>query len=164
MKKKVKILLIVILLIAIAMLILYLIGGKSMTGKVTSMFYSKSSGLDSVYVDNFINTIIEKANSEEKYMAFISESKYNSVNAIIGEKAYYFVYDNEFNIVKQSGEVETDFTMNIRAKKFAKAVALYEAGEYSSAALKISSEVPRKVKINLLKQCMNTEWCKNGNF
>jgi len=30
--------------------------------------------------------------------------------------------------------------------------------------MKVVGEIPRKVKINLFKQCMETEWCKNGKF
>ena len=64
----------------------------------------------------------------------------------------------------QTEEKETDFTMKISARKFNKVMVLYKEGKIKEAAMKVVGEIPRRVKISLFKQCMNTEWCKNGHF
>jgi hypothetical protein len=83
---------------------------------------------------------------------------------IIDKKAYYLEYNPELNQVVETEPKATDFIMKISARKLNKAFELYQEGNFKGAAMKVVGEIPRKVKINLFKQCMETEWCKNGQF
>lgn len=167
MKKRAKILLVIIILIALAMGIMYLIsisGKNNLTGNSVLMSENKGEKIDRVFLDNLVSGFVELANEEEKYLQFIADSDYNSFKLIIDKKEYYLGYDSELNQVVETEPKATDFTMKISAKKLNKAFDLYQEGNLKGAAMKIIGEIPRKVKINLFKQCMETEWCKNGNF
>ena len=166
MKKRAKILLIIIIIVAALMGLLYLISlmtGMSMTGNAIG-FLQKSEVVDQAYIESSIQKFIDKANKEEKYLKFIADSEYDSMELIIAKQRYYIEYDSEKKKVMQTEEKETDFTMKISARKFNKVMVLYKEGKIKEAAMKVVGEIPRRVKISLFKQCMNTEWCKNGHF
>ncbi len=166
MKKRAKILLIIIIIIAVLMGLLYLVSlltGINMTGNAIG-FLQKTEVVDQAYVESSIQEFIDKANEEEKYLNFIADSGYKSMELIIAKQSYYLEYNPETNQVMQTEAKETDFTMKISAKKFNKIIELYKEGDVKGAAMKIVGEIPRRVKIDLFKQCMNTEWCKQGNF
>lgn len=167
MKKRAKILLIIIILVAVLMGILYLISiitGIDMTGKVTGFVSQKNEPVNKTYLDSIISRGIEQINQDDKYLDFISKSQYQSVEVKIGEYTYYLDFDSEQRIVFENQGKEMDFKMKISTRKFNKAAALYEQGNTKGAAMKIIGEIPRRQKISLFKQCMETEWCKQGNL
>lgn len=167
MKKRAKILLVIIILIALAMGIMYLIsisGKNNITGEAVLMSEAKGERVDRVFLDTLVSGFVELANEEEKYLQFIADSNYNSVELIIDKKEYYFEYDSGLNKIVETEAKETDFSMKINARKFNKALLLYQEGNLKGAAMKVVGEIPRRVKIDLFKQCMETEWCKQGNF
>jgi|GEM_PF-1755675 len=167
MKKRAKILLIIIILVALSIGIMYLVsilGKNNLTGNSVLMSENKGEKIDRVFLDNLVSGFIKLANEEEKYLQFIADSNYDSVELIIDKKAYYLEYNPELNQVVETEPKATDFIMKISARKLNKAFELYQEGNFKGAAMKVVGEIPRKVKINLFKQCMETEWCKNGQF
>lgn len=166
MKKRAKILLVIIIIIAVLMGLLYLVSlltNLNITGNSIG-FSQRKQQIDQIYVESIIEKGVENLNKEEKYLKFINDSKYNSIELRIDKQSYYLEYNLELNQLFQVEEKQPDFSIEINPKKFNKAVSLYEQGNVRGAAMKIVGEIPRIVKIDLFKQCMETEWCKNGNF
>jgi len=124
MKKRAKILLIIIILVALAMGMMYLIsisGKNNLTGNSVLMSENKGEKIDRVFLDNLVSGFIKLANEEEKYLQFIADSDYDSVELIIDKKAYYLEYNSELNQVVETEAKETDFIMKISARKLKKA-------------------------------------------
>ena len=166
MKKRAKILLVIIIIIAVLMGLLYLISlltNLNITGNSIG-FSQRKQQIDQSYVESIIEQGVENLNKEEKYLQFINDSKYNSIELIIDKESYYLEYDTELNKIFLVEQQDVDFSIKISKRKFNKAVSLYEQGNVKGAAMKIVGEIPRIVKIDLFKQCMETEWCKQGNF
>lgn len=96
--------------------------------------------------------------ADQKYLDFIAQSKYDAVRIIAGGNVYFFVYEN--NEVKQVQTAEQDFTIKASCKKVNKIMDAYNS-ENPKLVKMIIGEIPGRVKVNILKQCMATEWCKN---
>jgi hypothetical protein len=119
--------------------------------------------------ENLVNSAIaqgiDKINSNQKYLDFISDSTYDACKVIIGEKEYYFNYDGEKVI--QSTPINVDFEVSISYKKFKKAVDNYNNKNYGLVmitAANIYNKLPKEVKKNLKNQCRETDWCRKGDF
>lgn len=106
-----------------------------------------------------IPTLLTEVNSDQKYLDFISQSGYDAVKLVAGDKTYYFIYEN--NEVKQAESVEdTDFTVKINCNRINKIIESYNNNDSKHIRM-IINQIPGRVKIKLFKQCMATEWCKN---
>jgi len=166
MKKRAKILLIVIIIVAVLMALLYLASVLmeiNMTGNSISSLFKKES-VDKQFLDTLITGLVNSVNEQEKYLEFIEESEYDSMELIIDKNVYYLEYNHESEEVVETGEKECDFAMKISARKFNKALEKYQQGDVEGAAMKVVGEIPRRVKFNLFEQCLNTPWCKSGDF
>lgn len=168
MRKRSKIILIAMIIVAVLMIFFYLtslIKGKSITGEVSLSLETKNQITEKQFLDIFIEGIIDIVNSDEKYTQFIKDSKYDSAELIIDKVPYYLEYDYELNKVTiGEPDKKADFKIKITKKKFNKIFDSIEKGNLKEAGLKLINSLPRKVKLNLFKQCMTTEWCKQGNF
>jgi uncharacterized protein (UPF0333 family) len=169
MEKRVKVLSFTILAIVIILGILQFFPQtrSNLSNRATSLAINKNAEVIQVSeesIDSILANITDYINKEPRYTDFIRDSKYHSVGLIIAKKAYYFEYNAEQGKVMQSEERETDFTVKINKKKLNKIMGLYEGKSYHEAAMHLIGELPRKVKINLFKQCMSTDWCKQFNF
>ncbi len=167
MKRRAKIILVVIIIVAILMAIMYFISvtkEKNITGDSILKSSVKGEKIDKEFLDNHVTEVVSIVNKNEKYLQFINNSKYNSMNLIIDKKSYCLEYDSKSKKIIQVEPKETDFTMKVSTKKFKKTYDLYEEGKYKEAGMKVMGDIPRKVKINLFKQCMETDWCRNGHL
>jgi len=167
MKRSVKILLLAIVVIALLIIILQFFSDTKidMANKVTGFALQKNEGIEEEQIDLIFEEVLAYINKEGKYLDFIKASEYHSAEVIISKESYYFEYDEEENeIVQLQEEGEMDFTMKISKKRIRKIVGLYEEKSYQEAVMYLVGELPRKVKVNLFRQCMDTEWCKQFNF
>ncbi len=112
-------------------------------------------------IESGIAEVLNEVNSNPQYLEFIENSKYDSVRVVIDKKEYYFVYEN--NEVKQAESAEEDFSIKINCNEMNRLIKAYE-NEDPKLKRKIISQIPGRVKVNLFRQCMNTEWCKNQVF
>lgn len=171
MNKKVEILISVIIIAAILIVIFQLVSvkkGIDLTGKSIISPFKKLPEINEEELDTLFEKGLNAINEEEKYLDFIAESGYSSVTLLITKNPYYFEYNKGKNEVTEltnvSQEVETDFTVKINKREYYKLKISYEEGDYGELSLRLMNQLPGKVKIKLFQQCMETEWCKSGNF
>lgn len=111
--------------------------------------------------DLFVNEAVEKINGNELYLGFISESKYNIVKLIVEEEVYYFIYDINENLVKQNKEIEKpDVVIKLNSKEFEKLVEAYENNDVKELKKMVFKALPFMVKLNVVFQCLRTDWCR----
>jgi hypothetical protein len=173
MEKKVKVLAFTILAIVLILAILQFfpqtrtdLTGRTAGLAIQSKVMAEQEGKAEISepIDDFFANITDFLNSDEKYTDFIYKCKYHSVELMVGKTSYYFEYDASEGKVVQTEKKNTDFIIKMKPKKFNKIIELYEGGSYHEAAMYMMSELPGRVKVNIFKQCMATEWCKEFNF
>jgi hypothetical protein len=163
MKKGVKVLVFIIAAIVLILLILQLFPG---TRNILTLFTVQNNPKgETEEVESFISSILNSATeivkTDNQYRDFMQNSKYDSVQLVIGDIPHYIKYDLIEDKFVETGKMQTDFVMKISKRKFNNIIALYNVGYYEDAANYFVEGVPKKVKTSFLNQCMNTGWCKN---
>jgi hypothetical protein len=121
------------------------------------LFNKNKENCDLSELEAEIPGALDELNSNPKYIEFISQSDYDAVKINAGGNIYYFAYED--NIVKQVESAEEDFTIKINCNRINKIINAYNSND-SKYIKMIIHQIPGRVKVNLINQCMKTEWCK----
>lgn len=116
---------------------------------------------DTSFMDPLIIQGLSEINSNPQYLEFIENSKYSVVKILVDKREYYFVYEE--GAVKQTQNAEEDFSVKINCNQMKKLVEAYN-NQDSNLIKMVVKQIPLRVKVNLARQCMKTEWCKNQIF
>jgi hypothetical protein len=131
---------------------------------VDAKWFNKNSDkekCDISFIDSGMDEALGVVNSNPKYLEFINQSKYDAVKLIMDKTVYYFVYEN--GEVKQVESAEEDFSIKVNCNHINKIINAYNSQDPKLKKM-ILNRIPIMVKINLVGQCMDTEWCKNEVF
>ncbi|HPD81675.1 MAG TPA: hypothetical protein PK357_01095 [Candidatus Pacearchaeota archaeon] len=167
MKKSVSTFVFILLVVVVAGIFTQLrsLREESLNNQILGLVVEEQYSSELKYDMNFIidETLIE-VNNEPAILEFISQSRYQSVEIIIGDKRYYLEYNSEEGKIIQTQEKETDFKIKASEKEVNKMIELYEAMEYRALGMKILKKIPWKVKITLFRECKATDWCRDEVF
>jgi hypothetical protein len=162
-KSDVLIILIELVLLAIGLEFI-IISNEGLNGHIVGNVIQEDENSVVYNYSYIVNEAITEVNSEQRYLDFINQSKYHSVEVKMGEQRFYAEYNSEQGKVVQTGEKAIDFRAKASDKEIDKLIDMYERGNYRAFGMKILSKVPWRVKISLYRQCKATEWCRNEIF
>ncbi len=124
---------------------------------------STKTTCDMTHAEELINLGLDKINSYTQYLDFIAQSRYKSFRVVIdkGEKEYYFEYNTDENIVERPARANYDFSVKMNCNQMNKLIQAYDEKNVWAFERMTLGHIPILVKINLFRECMNTEWCRN---
>lgn len=167
MRKSVVILLLVMIALTIFGIFIQLKGIReaNLNNQIVGLIVGEENFEAGYNISDVVDEGITEINSDQKYVNFINQSAYHSVELKIAGENYFIEYDSKLNLVARRFELESpDFKVKINQRELNKMIKLYEDGNYRAFAMRIVNKVPWRVKMSLFKQCKATDWCSAEFF
>lgn len=131
-----------------------------LNNQIVGMIVGGESSEVKYNISEIVDWGIAQLNSDQKFIDFIAQSPYHSVQLKIADEIFYITYDSQLNKIGRVFEMESaDFKVKVSQRELNKMIKLYEDGNYRAFAMRAVNRVPWKVKMNLFKQCKATDWC-----
>jgi hypothetical protein len=166
MRKKVVVFLLILIALMIVGIFIQLKGIREaeLNNQIVGMIVGEESSEADYNMSELVDIGITEVNSDQRYVDFIAQSPYHSIQLRIASEIFYIQYDPLLDKVGRLWEMESaDFKVKVSQRELNKMIKLYEDENYQALAMKAVNKVPWRVKINLFKQCKATEWC-NAEF
>jgi hypothetical protein len=167
MRKKVVVFLLILIALMIVGIFIQLKGIREaeLNNQIVGMIVGEETSDVKYNMSEIIDIGITEINSDQKYVDFIAQSPYHSVQLKIAGEIFYIAYDSELNQVGRLWEMESaDFKVKVSQRELNKMIKMFDEENYRALAMKAVNKVPWRVKISLFKQCKATEWCSAEFF